>query len=74
MAWLDTGTPHAMLQASSFVETIQSRQGMYIACIEEIAWRKKFINDEQLETIGNKLKKTDYGKYILQLLDESNAF
>ena len=67
-AWLDTGTPTGMLQASNFVSTVQERQGMYIACIEEIAWRKGFINDKQLENIGNKLKKVQYGKYLLNLL------
>lgn len=67
-AWLDTGTPTGMLQASNFVSTVQERQGMYIACIEEIAWRKGFINDEQLEKIGQELKKVQYGKYLLNLL------
>lgn len=67
-AWLDTGTPSGMLNASNFVATVQERQGMYISCIEEIAWRQGFINDEQLEKIGNDLKKVQYGKYLLNLL------
>lgn len=69
MAWLDTGTPHGMLQASSFVQTVQERQGFYIACIEEIAWRKGFISKEQLSLLGEELKMTDYGKYILSICD-----
>ena len=69
IAWLDTGTPYNMLKASSFVETLQSRQGIYVACLEEIAWRKGFINNEELIKIGNDLKQTDYGKYLLSLLD-----
>jgi glucose-1-phosphate thymidylyltransferase len=68
MAWLDTGTPDGLLKAAEFVETVQSRQGFYISCIEEIAWRKGFINDEQLRSIGELLKSTDYGRYIASLL------
>ncbi len=68
MAWLDTGTPQGMLQASQFVETVQMRQGLYIACIEEIAWRQGFINGIQLEALGRELEMTDYGKYILTLI------
>lgn len=67
MAWLDTGTPGGMLKASEYVEAVQSRQGFYISCIEEIAWRRGFITTEQLERIGNELKMTDYGQYILSL-------
>ncbi len=67
-AWLDTGTPSGMLSASNFVATVQERQGFYISCIEEIAWRQGFISDKQLEDIGNELKKVDYGKYLLNLL------
>lgn len=67
-AWLDTGTPSSMLKASNFVETIQERTGFYVSCIEEIAWRQGFISDEQLEAIGNELKKVQYGKYLLSLL------
>lgn len=70
IAWLDTGTPKGMLKASQFVETVQSRQGFYISCIEEIAWRRGFINDNQLRKLGEKLKMTEYGKYILSLLEE----
>ncbi|MFH2117488.1 MAG: glucose-1-phosphate thymidylyltransferase RfbA [Bacillota bacterium] len=70
MAWLDTGTPEAMLKAAEFVEAVQSRQGFYIACLEEIAWRRGFINNIQLEKIGHGLKMTDYGKYLLSLLKE----
>ncbi|MEG1008542.1 MAG: glucose-1-phosphate thymidylyltransferase RfbA [Clostridia bacterium] len=68
-AWLDTGTPKSMLQASNFIETIQTRQGFYVACIEELAWRKGFINDEQLIKLALELKKTDYGKYLNNLLN-----
>lgn len=68
LAWLDTGTPKGLLQASDFVSIVQERQGLYIACIEEIAWRKDWISDEQLIKLGEELKKTDYGKYILRLL------
>ena len=70
MAWLDTGTPKGMLKASEFIETVQSRQGFYIACLEEIAWRRVFIDDEGLRVIGEELKMTDYGQYILSLIKE----
>ena len=70
MAWLDTGTPVGMLKAAEYVEAIQSRQGFYIACLEEIAWRRGFINDDQLQSIGIKLQMTDYGQYVLSLLKE----
>ena len=69
MAWLDTGTPDGMLKAAEFVEAVQSRQGFYIACLEEIAWRREFIDDAQLRKLGEELKVTDYGKYLLSLLD-----
>jgi len=69
MAWLDTGTPEGMLKAAEYVEAVQSRQGFYISCIEEIAWRRGFITDEQLYKIGFELRMTDYGKYILSLLE-----
>ena len=68
MAWLDTGTPEGMLKAAEFVETVQARQGFYIACLEEIAWRRGFIDDEQLKALGKELKMTDYGKYLLSLI------
>jgi glucose-1-phosphate thymidylyltransferase len=70
MAWLDTGTPEGMLKAAQYVEAVQSRQGFYIACLEEIAWRRGFINHDQLREVGESLKTTDYGQYILSLLDE----
>ena len=70
MAWLDTGSPSGMLQASQFVQTVQTVQGMYISCIEEIAYRRGFINKDQLQKIGEELKMTDYGKYILSIIEE----
>ena len=70
MAWLDTGSPAGMLQASQFVQTVQNVQGMYISCIEEIAYRRGFITREQLRAIGEELKMTDYGKYILEIAKE----
>lgn len=70
VAWLDTGNPSNMLRAGMFVETVQSRQGLYIACLEEIAWREGFIDDKQLRYLGEELKQTEYGKYILSLLEE----
>ncbi len=69
-AWLDTGNCDSLLEASNFVETIQKRQGFYIACIEEIAWRNNWISDRQLEDLGNQQSKTQYGQYILSLLSE----
>ena len=71
MAWLDTGTPQGMLKAAEYVEAVQSRQGFYISCLEEIAWRRGFINDNQLREVGKSLIMTDYGQYILSLLEES---
>lgn len=71
MAWLDTGTPKGMLRASEFIETVQARQGFYIACLEEIAWRRGFIDEAQFKAIGESLKMTDYGQYILSLVKEN---
>jgi len=70
MAWLDTGTHDALLEASNFVKTIQSRQGVMVACPEEIAYRNGWINKEQLVKIGNELIKTDYGKYLIEISEE----
>lgn len=70
LAWLDTGSPDGMLKASMFVETVQQRQGYYISCLEEIAWRKGFITDDQLKALGEEMKMTEYGKYILSLPED----
>jgi len=67
-AWLDTGNSDALLDASNYVATVQNRQGLYIACIEEIAWRNGWIDNEQLKKIGQSLEKTIYGQYILNLV------
>ena len=67
MAWLDTGTHAGLLEASNFIETVQKRQGLYIACLEEIAYRKNYITKDQLLETAEELKKTDYGKYLFNL-------
>ena len=69
MAWLDTGSPEGMLRASQFVETVQSLQGFYVSCIEEIAWRRGFINTAQLKELGESLKMTAYGQYLLTIVE-----
>ncbi len=71
LAWLDTGTPSSLLQASSFVQTIQSMQGFYVSAIEEIAWRKGFIDDAQLLKLGQSMEQTEYGKYLISLVKNS---
>ena len=68
MAWLDTGTHDALLEASNFIEAIQKRQGFYIACIEEIAYKKKWITADQLEELAKPLMKTEYGEYLKNIL------
>lgn len=68
MAWLDTGTHQDLLRASNFVETIQCRQGMFIACIEEIAYKRQYIGAEQLERLARRYASTDYGRYLYDLL------
>lgn len=67
MAWLDTGTPSNMLKAAEFVEAVQDRQGFYVSCVEEIAWRRGFITTEQLTALGEELKMNDYGQYLLTI-------
>ena len=66
-AWLDTCNCDSLLDASDFVATIQKRQGFYVSCIEEIAWRNGWIDSQQLATLGHRLKKTSYGQYLLEL-------
>ena len=70
MAWLDTGTPEGMLKAGEFVEAVQQRQGFFVSCIEEIAWRRGFIDTDQLRALGEELKSTDYGQYLLAIARE----
>lgn len=70
MAWFDTGTATGMLNAAEYIEAIQTRQGFYISCLEEIAYNKGFIEKEQLRKLGEELKMTEYGKYIISLTKE----
>ncbi|MEL7605874.1 MAG: glucose-1-phosphate thymidylyltransferase RfbA [Sedimentibacter saalensis] len=67
MAWLDTGTHDSLLEASNFVDTIQKRQGLYVACLEEIAYRKGYISKEKLIELAQPMLKTEYGKYLIEV-------
>ncbi len=69
IAWLDTGTHDSLLAASSYVQAMQTRQGLYVACPEEIAWHKGFIDANQLRALGLTLRKSAYGEYLLELVD-----
>jgi glucose-1-phosphate thymidylyltransferase len=69
MAWLDTGTHASLLQAANFVQTIEDRQGLKIACPEEIAWRKGWISSSDVEQIGQSMDNNNYGRYLLNLLN-----
>ena len=69
MAWLDTGTHESMLKASNFVEAIQTTQGTYVACLEEIAYRKGWIKKDQVEKLAKPLMKTGYGKYLMDIIE-----
>lgn len=72
-AWLDTGNSDSLLDASNFVATIQNRQGMYVSCIEEIAWRNGWIDTQQLRKLGEQLNKTAYGQYLIDLAEHHKA-
>jgi len=69
-AWLDTGTHESLLEASSFIETLEKRQGLKISCPEEIAWRRGLISSDQLRELAQPLVKSGYGEYLLQIIDE----
>lgn len=71
MAWLDTGTYDGLLEAARFVSIIQKRQGLYISCIEEIAYRKQYITREQLLQLAEPMRKTEYGQYLIKIAEES---
>ncbi|RLD52568.1 MAG: glucose-1-phosphate thymidylyltransferase, partial [Bacteroidetes bacterium] len=67
-AWLDTGTHESLIDAGRFIETIETRQGLKISCIEEIAYKKGFIDSEQLRKLAEPLSKNQYGEYLLNLI------
>ena len=70
LAWLDTGTHESLMDASQFIETIERRQGLKIACLEEIAYRSGYIDAAQLEELARPLAKSSYGEYLLKVLSE----
>jgi glucose-1-phosphate thymidylyltransferase len=70
-AWLDTGTHDSLLEASTFIETIEKRQGLKISCIEEIAYRMRYIDERQLRALAQPLRKNGYGQYLLRVLDQA---
>ena len=69
-AWLDTGTHDSLLEAGQFIESIEKRKGLKVACLEEIAYRMEYINAEQVKKLAQPLKKNDYGKYLLNIIKE----
>ena len=71
-AWLDTGTHESLYHASNYIETIQERQGLMIACLEEIAYRQGFITASQLEKLAKDMLKNDYGQYLMELLNDES--
>lgn len=71
IAWLDTGTHDSLLAAGSFVQSVETRQGLKVACLEEIAWRKGFISDEELEALARPLLKSGYGQYLMEILGKT---
>ncbi len=71
-AWLDTGTHESLMEASQFIHVIERRTGLKVACLEEICWRMKYIDDEQLVKLAEPMKKNDYGQYLLSLLEKSH--
>ena len=71
MAWLDTGTHESLMEASQFIATIENRQGLKVACLEEVAYRKGFIDGKQLERLAQPLLKNAYGQYMLQILQDT---
>ena len=70
IAWLDTGTHEALLQAANFIQAIQDRQGLKVACLEEIAFRQGYIDRARLRDLGEAMKKNEYGRYMLRLAEE----
>ena len=72
-AWLDTGTIESLNEASSYIRTLEHRQGLKISCPEEIAWRNNWINDFQLENLAKPISKSGYGMYLMKLLDEKDS-
>lgn len=70
-AWLDTGTHESLIEASNFIQTIETRQGLKVACPEEIAYRKGFINAEQVRALAAPLAKNAYGQYLLKMLPKN---
>lgn len=73
LAWLDTGTHESLLEASNFVEAIQNRQGLYVSCIEEIAFRRNYISKQQLLQLAEPLMKTNYGKYLVDVANSKRT-
>ena len=74
MAWLDTGTFESLHEASSYIKTLENRQGLKIGCPEEIAWRNKWIDDSQVTCLAKSLSKSGYGDYLMQLIDQKKSF
>ena len=70
MAWLDTGTHEALLQASNFIQAIEARQGLKVACPEEIAWNSGWITSEDVARLAGRMNKNEYGAYLLRMLEE----